>query len=798
MVVQQGELSPTDTTKDMELYYNDAVVTKVSEVDRSIHNATQFVRLALQRPQPEDALAFTTATSTNIDASEYLDGSFAPLTLTDVSRITINYGTLITTTSIVLYSATAIDTVSNNWTVQTSLSNLEAEYDNSDFEAAVTNVTSEIIAQGDLPGANSDQIKYTITVTSPPIDTTNAGLRFWRVKHSTAGIFGAISEVQIIQPFVPRISYFDTAGSFSSTFSFEQSDILDASYDNINGIFFTIRFNDQNVGTSTIALSDDFSGGEAGTASGTTNFHPGRWAESSNNTAFLRTGDELSYNVATGDGQLETTYTLTDFNATIDVTPQTVTAEPSWFVMRAVDEDNKTLIQEGIGIETSPTQSGVYFASAIENFTNATAAATLRDARPLWHTAASGTDTFLIAFNGSEWTVSGTETGELTNALTGVLYDESTDAATPLEFLISATATPTNGEQFTFDLVTENVKKDVADAATLTLDRSGSDFTTGTVFTTPRTINADAISIELYGNTNGPVNISADDFAVTPDPSAGTFPTVSVFTVERTDDEGDLTVSPTVIESFDVIGDPGKTYNDYLSGRVQIAVTQSGAVGGGFIFIKVDDTLWKYPTNTALSSEDGSNAVLSSQGQIAKDGTHSFNWTRKSGIGGEPFLTYHEFEEDSDIIHLRTLNKDTLLDTTDDKEILLEQAGYSDTNNYKVFFDQNDFDALYYVDSATNLQAFNIDDRISAFMAVNAEDVSLPAGTSQQTFVNADVINAWGETLAGKVVTFGVTSGDGAIAPSSDTTDSGGRATSQFTVGSTVGVSTVTATVTET
>ena len=83
-------------------------------------------------------------------------------------------------------------------------------------------------------------------------------------------------------------------------------------------------------------------------------------------------------------------------------------------------------------------------------------------------------------------------------------------------------------------------------------------------------------------------------------------------------------------------------------------------------------------------------------------------------------------------------------------------------------------------------------------MAVNAEDVTLPAGTSQQTFVNADVINAWGEELDGKVVTFAVTAGDGAVSPSSDTTVSGGRATTQFTVGSTVGVSTVTATVTET
>ena len=150
-----------------------------------------------------------------------------------------------------------------------------------------------------------------------------------------------------------------------------------------------------------------------------------------------------------------------------------------------------------------------------------------------------------------------------------------------------------------------------------------------------------------------------------------------------------------------------------------------------------------------------------------------------------------------DILHLRTINHTTLLDETDLKEVLLDISDY-DTNRYKAFYDQNDFDTLYYVDSSFDLQAFNIDDRVSAFMAVNAEDVTLPAGTAQDTPVNADVINAWGEALDGKTVTFVVSAGDGATAPSSDVTVSGGRATTTFTVGATVGVSTVTATVTET
>ena len=328
--------------------------------------------------------------------------------------------------------------------------------------------------------------------------------------------------------------------------------------------------------------------------------------------------------------------------------------------------------------------------------------------------------------------------------------------------------------------------------------RSGSNWTTDNVNTSSVALGTAAASIELFGNTDGVVNFSADDYEVTT--GSGTFDDVSVFTIERTDTEGDLLAgNPTVIESFDVIGDPSLTYNEFLDGRVQIACSSSGTLAAGFIYVKINNVLYKYPNNISLGSEDGSSAMVSTTAQIAKDDTKSFQWTRESGqesSNPDPFLTYLEFDKTLDILHLRTINHTTLLDTTDAKEVLLDISDY-DTNRYTAFYDQNDFDTLYYVDSSTNLQTFNLDDRISAFMSVNADDVTLPAGTAQETAVNADVINAWGEDLSGKTVTFSVT-GDGAVTPSSDVTDSSGRATTTFTVGQTVGVSTVTATVTET
>jgi hypothetical protein len=794
VVVQQGKLNPTDTTKNMQNYYSDSVVTDVSDVNRGIHNGTQFVRLVLQRPLPVTSKSGGTgAPDTLSDQAEYIDGQFTANPTSGVNLIRIGFATgqLVDTTQIVLYSTQPMDTVTGNWNVATSSDGTDSQFNLTNFQATGLGVAEDALSDAET-GGNGIQFKYTVTFTLPAI----GGLQYWRIKHTTAGIFNDITEVEVLEPLVPRISYFDTDGSAASTFPFEQANILDAAYDNINGIFYTIRFNDATTGTSLVTLSDTFDASDAGTASGTTNFNPGRWTESSSDTAFLRVANILSYNVASGKGQLETNYTLTDFESTVEVNPTIITTDKMWFVMRALDTSNKALIQEGVGYQGITAASGVWIGSAIENFVDATANSELRDVRPLWHNTTSGTDEFTIQYNGATWNVSGTLTGGLANATTGVLYNESIAPTTPIEFLISSTATPTNGEQFTFDLTTSGVGKKLTESGIVGITRVGSDFTTSRVFTDPLTLGADIVTIELFGNTDGSVNISANNFEV---PSGtGVFPDVSVFTVERTDNEGDLVAgNPTVIESFDVIGDPSKSYNDFINGRVQIATTQSGT-GGGFIYLKIDDKLFKYPNDTVLGTEDGTSAVIQTQGQIAKDGTHSLSWTRKSGIGGLPFLTYHEYEESVDLVHLRTINKDTLQDTTDDKEVLLDQSGYSASSNFKVFYDQNDFDTLYYVDASTNLQSFNIDDRISAFMAVNAEDVTLPAGTSQQTFVNADVINAWGETLDGKVVTFAVTAGDGATAPSSDTTTSGGRATTQFTVGSTVGVSTVTATVTET
>lgn len=798
MAVQQGRLGSTDTTKNMEDFYNDIVVAEVDDVDRALHNGTQFVRLALTRPQPATVRgAASGSPDTQVEVEGWFDDLFTPIgPISPADFVIIGFGgRLVSTTKIKLFttSLSGLTTTTGDWTVSTSLNNLDSEFTDSNFVATVTSV---VLDTESTPSGN--QFTFTITFTAPTIDASGNGMPWYRIGHS-AGDFSFVTEVQPTvlttteAPRVPTISYFDTDGTFSSSFNFDEANILDAAYDTPNGQFYTIRFNTDNVGSSTINLGDDFSEAEAGSAAGSNDFNPARWSESTANPQFLRSSEKLVHNVALGNGQIETTYTLADeFRAEIAVEPLSVTSDEMWFVMRALDDANNTIMSEGVGYDAAPTATGTWFNSYMDNFFDGSSNANFREGRPLFHNAQVGTDQFTVAFNGSVWTVTGTLTGALTNAQTGVLYDEAVDSSTPIEFLISATTTPTPGDQFTFDLVTVTGHKTPTSSGIIGFERGPTTWSGLQGLVPATTIAGDAVSIELFGNTDGSINVEADDFVVS---GTGVFPQIAVFTVEKTNDEGIVQGSP-LIESFDVIGDSSLGYNDFLDGRVQIACTASGT-GGGFVYLKINNVMYKYSNAVALGTEDGTSAVQSSTAQIPTDGTTSLNWTHESSIGGAPFLTYLEYNDTLDIVQIRTMDKDTLLDTSTSKQVLLDISDYA-SNAYKVFFDQNDFDTLYYVDTGTNLRAFNLDDRISAFMAVNAEDTTLPAGTAQSTLVNADVINAWGEALDGKEVTFQVTAGDAAVTPSTDTTVSGGRATTQFTVGATVGVSTVTATVTET
>jgi hypothetical protein len=178
VAVQQGELSATDTTKDMESFYSDAVVSAVSDVNRLIHNGTQFTRLVLQRPQAVSASrGKTTAPDTLTSTSHYIDGQFTANPGSDINLIRVAFaaGQLVSTTKITLYTTQPIDTTPGNWNVATSLDGTDAQFSLTNFQATGLSITETPVILDSVA-----QFKYEISFTAPAI----GGLRYWRVTHS--------------------------------------------------------------------------------------------------------------------------------------------------------------------------------------------------------------------------------------------------------------------------------------------------------------------------------------------------------------------------------------------------------------------------------------------------------------------------------------------------------------------------------------------------------------------------------------------------------------------------------------
>jgi len=103
----------------------------------------------------------------------------------------------------------------------------------------------------------------------------------------------------------------------------------------------------------------------------------------------------------------------------------------------------------------------------------------------------------------------------------------------------------------------------------------------------------------------------------------------------------------------------------------------------------------------------------------------------------------------------------------------------------------------YSISSNAELLQFNLDPNITAFTSVNIDNYNLQAGTGEIGNITAEVINSWGEVLAGKSVNFQVIQGDSVVAPPTATTNASGVATTALTVGNTAGAIQVQVTVSD-
>jgi hypothetical protein len=148
------------------------------------------------------------------------------------------------------------------------------------------------------------------------------------------------------------------------------------------------------------------------------------------------------------------------------------------------------------------------------------------------------------------------------------------------------------------------------------------------------------------------------------------------------------------------------------------------------------------------------------------------------------FVTVSNVQK-GDIIYISSLESRFTIDTVlDDNTLKLVTAPASSTYSYVI-------------NAGAELVQYNIDTELSAFASVNVDDFSLRAGSTDNTTVTAEVINAWGDPLQGKNVSFVVSNGDGAVAPATDSTDVNGQATTVYTAGVTPGPVEITSTVSD-
>jgi hypothetical protein len=288
------------------------------------------------------------------------------------------------------------------------------------------------------------------------------------------------------------------------------------------------------------------------------------------------------------------------------------------------------------------------------------------------------------------------------------------------------------------------------------------------------------------------VDLSADNFTVTGGTITYDTPVFSVVTVNKDGEIEQVSgISDTdgyAIKSLDIIRDPSVVYNRYLTPRSGIATNGAAAGSGGEIYIKVDDTIYKYLKNDLpLDLEDGSNASITTTGEIPATSVTNFAYNGYSGGG----LSYMEYISDLEGVFVKTISTLTLTAVT--KKAMLDVA----TIDYPFGWNVSDLSTLYYVDS-TALKLYDLNETKAAFANVTSDKQVLAAGTAETATVTAQVLNVYGEPKSNKTMTFSVTAGDGAISPATGCSDSNGEDTTTYTVGSAVGTATITVTVSDT
>lgn len=609
-----------------------------------------------------------------------------------------------------------------------------------------------------------------------------------------------VTEIQIIPTVDPLIQHWNSDGSQAVSVALEGSNYYHLTYDKTDDVYYALRFDHVLMGSSP-SPGDNFN------ADTGVDFDTTLWVEDNTNVYFTHntSSGTLDYKSSGGAGQLETTYGLDgNFNANIELVALVDLSSASGFF----GIESKGYASGNEYIVSTVKGDAAYWAGAALKYTDTVAgAAELQNFRVCPEgfdfSAGGGEIIYSILYDVGSGAYNVSITGDETSyvdAVPGTVY--ILDSATSkMSFLIANLSPPAAGTGFT---VTVNYSQSSIGGVTvsgLALEvvrtntnsyaryREAGD----ALFSSLQTGNIpvdERQKIQLYASAeSAAVDIGADNFTVT-----GTLYYDSpVFSVVSLNKDGEIEqvsgVSDSdgyVIKRFDIIDDVRAEYNDYITPVVSIA-TNAGVGAAGEIYIKVNDSLYKYlKSDLPLDLETGASASVSSTGEIPSTGITNFAYNGYSGGG----LSYIEYIADLSGVFVKTINTTTLTAVT--AKAMLDVASI----NYSFAWNVSDLSTLYFVDG-TDLKLYDMNETKAAFVNVTSDKQVLAAGTAETATVTAQVLNVYGEPKSTKSMTFTVSAGDGALSPATGCSDVNGEDTSTYTVGSAVGTAALTVAVSD-
>ena len=607
-----------------------------------------------------------------------------------------------------------------------------------------------------------------------------------------------INEIDLFQQKQSSIDIWDMDGTKVATQTLEKGRYYDITFDKHYNTFVAIRGKESSGGTPMygFGIGDDFdySFGEI--------LDITRW-----NDVTTYSGAPFVLNTASGTldaqgiqnhSQLITNYAFTgDFDVDVDVGFNTLGQYSSTFIRAIEKEYDNVYVQNGFTIgnpvgypEAVPVRRATY---ARKTGDNTGGLAYIYGLRLNDRYVVDGGSSLRFEYDllNNVWTVTSGGGGTLPEVKPGQTYSQGPIAE--MSIVHADTTIPANSYielSFTTLTITTDLGADPWEWK-LGLKKEGDELkcryeagAAGSYWVTFLGAQDREFNVELYANNySEDSTLVFDNYEAVGDVEWEGIPIFSVETLDLSGDNHEVSgfsdSDGFVIESLDV-ANIKSGFLHWAGGKVQITTDQASA---GNVYLKVGDCIYKYSkTALPLTDDDGSLAETTASGVIPEELEYTFGYNAYANAG----LSYVEYDSIRDGVYVRTVEEGTL--EPSDREVFLD-IGSAD---YPFAWNVNDYEALYYVDSG-DLKFFDMAPGKVAFCNVSGDEKIMSAGSGDDTEVRAIVTNVYGDVLSGKRVDFSVSAGDGSIYPDYVCTNASGIAYAIYTVGTSVGSSTITA-----